>query len=127
MQHWTFRDFIDSRGNNVIHIWLGGQPVRARAKINARLLLLAGARFLREPYAKKLSGECEGLIELRIEFRMVQYRPLACYEPRDGDITLLLGAFERNNRLDPPSACATARARMRLIHDKDRTCEHKFD
>ena len=129
MSGLTFRDYVD-RGTNVIHEWLHSCPVKVRQKINVRIIYLStGVQPLGMPNARLLHGsECEGLLELRIEFNHVQYRPIGYCGPSAQTVTLLLGAIEKNNRL-PNGTCTRGRNRMANVEsDPERyTCEHNFD
>ena len=123
---WTFRDFVTPGGENVIHAWLHAQKPKARARINTVIAHLeASPRTEWGDYIKGLSeGECAGLLEIRVTFNNIQYRPLACYGPGRQEVTILLGAIERGDRFEPRSACRTAQANRRLITEKGRTVEH---
>src|SRR4051812_5250759 len=125
-RYWTFRDFVGPSGENVIREWLQSLPTAARAKIQARIQYLEVTALLEPQYIKALKGPCAGLIELRIVFKGMQYRPLGCHGPGDHEITLLLGALERGGRFEPLSACATGLARKAQMHQQGRTCEHDF-
>lgn len=111
MSVWIFRDYVNRRGDNEIHAWLHRLPLKVRARINTRIDYLAGVRYFDPRDVKLLHGECEGLLELRIEYGNVEYRPIGCFGPTRGIITLLLGAVERNDRFDPPDACVVAKRR----------------
>lgn len=122
-----FRDYVNARGENEIRSWLDGIPSRARAKIQARITFLETARELQRPYIASLTGECDGLLEIRAEVGKVQYRPLACHGPGEQQVTLLLGATEKGGKFVPARACETALERRGIIETTDgRTCEHDF-
>ncbi len=114
---FTFHDFVDSSGTNQIHQWINAKPKRAKAKMNERI------RHLEQldqgqwgNLIKPLRGaDCQGLLELRLRAGGVQYRPLACYGPASGQITILVGATERGDQLVPASACRTAQQRCAVI------------
>jgi hypothetical protein len=125
-RYWTFRDFVVPSGENVIRTWLHSLPVAARAKIQARIQYLEVTAALEPQYVKALKGNCAGLIELRIVFKGMQYRPVGCHGPGDREITLLIGAIERGGRFEPHSACSTGLMRKAQIHERGRTCEHDF-
>ena len=118
MAYRTFHDFISARGENVIHTWLHSKavPKEARAEINLQIELLKNVLNLERPAVGKLHGpECQGLIEIRVKVRGVQYRPLGYYGPADGQVTLLIGAKEKGGRLEPRTACTTAHERIRQL------------
>ena len=126
MKYRTFLDYIEPTGRNVIEEWLHGLPMEARLAINTRIQYLEVAEKLGRPYTAMLHGKCEGLFELRITHSKIQYRPLACYGPEKGQVTLLVGAIEKGDRLEPISACATALQRKANITESGRTNEHSF-
>ena len=122
----TFRDYIDDSGRNVITEWLHDLPMEARLEINTRIQYLEVSDQLRRPDAAMLSGKCDGLFELRIRYKGIQYRPLACHGPARAQVTLLVGAIKKGNRFEPLSACDTAQKRKARIHEPGRTDEHSF-
>ena len=131
MKLWAFLDFVDGQGENVIQDWLQGlaPSVRAevKAKLNTRIQYLEVTSIFGPPYTGLLHGECAGLFEIKFKVKNVQYRPLACYGPEAREVTLLFGAIEKSDRLEPPGACSTALNRKALI-DTDRryVCPHDF-
>jgi hypothetical protein len=125
-RYWTFRDYVDPSGENVIYTWLHGLPKAARARINVIVQYLEATPKLGMPYAKVLTGPCAGLIELRITAHNVQYRPLVCYGPGRREVTLLVGAIEKGGGFEPQSACEIGLARKAQIAERGRTCEHDF-
>lgn len=70
---WTFYDFLDGRGNNLIRLWLNTLPDKARAKINTRLLFMRALLIWPEQYVSSLKGWPE-LVELRVVSAGNQYR-----------------------------------------------------
>ncbi len=122
----TFKDYVAPDGENVVHSWLNGLPKPAKVKINALLRRLEVVERLEMPEVRMLHGECDGLMELRREAGNVQYRPICCYDPGRGDVTLLTGAVERGGRFVPASACATAQSRRARLTERGRTCDHDF-
>ena len=65
MNPWRFYDFLDGRGNNLIRAWLDSLPVKASAKIDARILFMRSIRIWPEQYVSALVG-WPSLFELRI-------------------------------------------------------------
>lgn len=125
MPGWTFLDFVDERGVNLIHRWIEGLPTNAKVRMQARIPLMAGMPVLRFPYTRMLEGDCDGLFEIRFEVDNVQYRPLAYYGPERRDITILTGATEVGGRLEPPGICGTALNRKSLVEqDRRYVCPH---
>ncbi len=120
-------NYITSDGENVVLTWLNGLPRPAKVKINTRIAFLETVEQLEMPDAKQLKGNCDGLVELRVQSGNVQYRPLCCYGPKRGQVTILVGAIERGNKLVPNSACATALMRKAEIGEKERTRDHEFE
>jgi len=125
---WTFRDFVDSQGKNVIRAWLGEQRPKAKARINTVIAHLEqSSKDQWGGYVKDLTGRrWRGLLEIRVTCNNVQYRPLACYGPGRREVTILFGAIERGDRFEPRSAPQTALENMGLIGQEGRTVEHDF-
>jgi hypothetical protein len=95
---------------------MAGQVANASPRQNRRKgAYLAATQYPEPQYLKALTGDCHGLVELRVVFANVQYRPLAFYGPGEREITFLVGAIEKGRRFDPPNACQTAKQRRQLV------------
>lgn len=123
-------DYVRADGTNVIRAWLDGFSEKSRTKVRARLdVRLDYIRTLpsiRNKYMEKLKGEDDGIYEIKVSYRKVQYRILSCYGPNPGQITMLFPATERNDKLRPPGARRTARERSADIHIAERTVLHDY-
>ena len=75
MNPWTFYDFLDLSGDNVIRDWLNSIPPKASAKIDVRILFMRTVEVWPEQYISSLEG-WPYLLELRITSHGNQYRPL---------------------------------------------------
>jgi len=106
---WTFRCYVSSRGVDEIRAAYDAASKKVRARFLARLQMLAQLPpdEWHSSYYKKLSGECEGLWEIRFEADNVPQRPLG-YRSGALEFTLLLWARERNDRFIPVNACEQA-------------------
>jgi len=127
MPIWWFRDFVNERGENVIHTWLNSAEVsHAKAKINARIATLQGFPFFPEQYFSSYQG-WDGLYELRIGFGGVQFRPFGFYGPGRRQFTLLVGGIEKGGKV-PRSLLTTAHQRRVIasLNPTRFTCEHDF-
>jgi hypothetical protein len=122
----VFKDYLSANGENEILDWLNSLPKGAKARINTAIRFLEAMERLEMPYARVLKGNCAGLLELRILFDNVQYRPLCCYGPGMRDVTLLVGAREKGSKFEPRTACEMALARKGALTLKERTCDHDF-
>src|SRR3989304_1874429 len=98
MSVWTFFDFLEADGGNAIRAWLQDLPQEAQAKIDARLLQMAGMESWPEKWISTYKGY-EKIIELRVSCNKVQYRPLGFYGRLRHQFTLLIGAIEKDNRI----------------------------
>jgi hypothetical protein len=94
MNPWTFYDFLDSRGVNLIRAWLDSLPQKVAAKIDARILFMRTVRVWPEQYVSALKGWPD-IFELRVVSAGAQYRPLCFYGPNRGEVTIVLGAIEK--------------------------------
>ncbi len=119
---WTFDDFLHASGESVIEQWfvqIGDEP---EAFIERRLRDMRPLRTWPEKWASKYKGI--DLIELRITFKKVQYRPLGCYAP-EFHFWLLAGAIEKGKI--PKSDIETATARKKMVEGGlGRIREHEF-
>jgi hypothetical protein len=121
---WTFRDYLDESGGNLIRPWLDSLPLPVGVKIDARIRYLAESRIWPEQYISALRG-CPQIFELRVVFGGSQYRPLGCYGLGLRAFTLLVGAIEKGKIPRPILETALAR-RETVLGDRNRSCEHDF-
>lgn len=97
-------DYVNEQGKNEFKTWTEGLQKPLRAKLNARLdqLALHGDGLFPEMLA---GTNTAGILKLKIKGR-VMLRPMLCKGPIDvaHEYTLLLGATERDSKLDPKDA-----------------------
>src|SRR5688572_32884857 len=111
---WTFYDFRSERGENLIRAWTNGEGKAAKARLNVLRLHLSqlDRMFTRADNVGQLrkDGPChgQGFIELLIKVQNVEYRPIGWYGPDKGSVTLLIGATERDGKLNPRNVCEQA-------------------
>lgn len=112
-QLWVFRHYVSTRCVDVIEAAYEGKSLEAQAAFDNAIHFLAQrkAHEWREPHTKKLSGECDGLVEIRFEADKVQQRPIGYYGPARGQFTILIWATEKNGRFEPRTACSIAQRR----------------
>jgi len=121
---WTFYDFLDGRGVNLIRQWLDVLPRKACAKINTRILFMRAIPVWPEQYVSSIKGWPD-LVELRVVSAGTQYRPLGFYSP-NRQFTLVLGAIEKGKL--PSRILENADENRKIVlADPSRTCEHQFD
>lgn len=124
---WRFRHLADGNGRSAIQPEIDSRGVAFKAALNTWLRHLETIRNLGRPYVAKLQGECDGLLEIILTVDRIQYRPLACYGPNRGDITILFIAEEHGNRFVPLDACGIALRRKALIDaDHTRVVDHRY-
>jgi hypothetical protein len=125
MSLWTFYDFTDTRGANLIRQWLDGLPSKASAKIDTRILFMMAHPVWPEQYVSALVG-WPGLVELRVGSAGNQYRPLGFYGPRRREFTIVLGATEKGKL--PIRVLEVADDRRKIVlADGSRICRLEFD
>jgi hypothetical protein len=123
---WTFVEFIED-GKAPFSIWMSGQPEAVQAAIDARILTMKG--LAKEQWSPKWISAYRGydkLVELRIPYNKVQYRPLGCYGPDQWKFTILAGAIERNFRIPKPTLHA-AMLRMKSVLSNDRRWVREYN
>lgn len=121
---WMFRDYLDESGENLIRPWLDSLPLPVSVKIDARIRYLSDSRIWPEQYVSALKG-CPHILELRVVFGGVQYRPLGCHGLGMRTFTLLIGAIEKGKI--PQTILKTPLARRDVIlRDMNRSSEHDF-
>ena len=128
MAGWALYDYVDARGINQIERWTKNLESGYRGMLNRKL------RALQDDDER---GLVPGLIEGPIKHHRhiyklkaggkVRLRPLLCKGPVDNDseLTLLIGATERDYVFDPPDAPDRADIRRgEIINDNRRRCSH---
>jgi len=125
MSVWTFYNFLDARGKNVIKDWMDDEiPWKAKQNINTKLLVMRAMERWPEGWASTYEG-FPGIIELRFPWNKVQYRPLGCYGPERRQFTLLIGAIEKGGKIRK-SILETATEIMDNLSE-DCICEHEYN
>jgi hypothetical protein len=124
-------DYVDARGVNQIAAWTRSLEATERAKLAAKLLILEKLpveslpQYLKGP---RIQGEKE-IYKLQIgaSGSRLALRPLACRGPfdKDTEITLLVGAVERDNQLAAGAGALAERRRKEIIADPKRRTTHE--
>ena len=120
-----FRDFVNGRGDNVIHDWLHSLDSKARAKVNSILAHLETEETLTgSRYTHKMDGT-DHIFEVIVDTKGLALRPLFFYGPSKGEATLVIGAEKKNDRLIPPDALEIAeRRRAQVLNGQNETRDH---
>jgi hypothetical protein len=103
----------------VIDEWLDGFGAErdiVEGKLHGRLRLIRATPTVQKKWMKKLQGKADGIHEITLKYRNVQYRILGSYGPQKGDVTMLFAAIEHNDKLRPPNARTTAYERSLQIN-----------
>ena len=125
MARWRLYDYVDNRGISDFESWSRTLEKRDRARLSAKLRMLETAGPELPP--QLLAGPIKGHIyKLRINGQ-VALRPLLCKGPinNDEEFTLLMGAIERDRKLEPRNAPDIAeRRRQEILNNPTRRCNH---
>jgi hypothetical protein len=122
MSQWAFWEYVEASGRAPFSDWLEAQPVEAQARIDARILQMAGMVRWPEKWVSAYHGAGK-LYELRVPFNRVQYRPLGMYS--DGhSFVLLAGAIEKGGKI--PASVVAAAANRRDIVQGDMTRVRRY-
>lgn len=126
MAIWHFLDYIEASGRNPITSWVAGLPFDAQAAIDGRLLAMEGLRKWPEKWASSYVG-LDGIIEIRIPFNRVQYRPLGMYSPvQRMAFVLLCGAIEKGGKIAKSDLKTAERRRQEILAEPSRVKPHHF-
>lgn len=117
-------DFVEPSGSNPILRWLSGLPTETQAHIAARFLLMEGMLRWPDKWVSDYKGY-DGILELRIPFNRVQYRPLMAYAP-DRKIILLGGAIEKGGKIPKGDLDAADQRRKLLLKEPNLVVRHRF-
>ncbi len=125
----TFYDYTEE-GDNVVHAWLNTLPVKVKQKLNRLLEHLEALPVgsWKRPVVETLTGECDGLFEIRTSRSGIRYRLLGWHGPVRRRPTLLHG-FAKKGAKVPPAECSTALARKELVESDHHTFRqlHRYD
>lgn len=125
---FTFYDFVDDGGRNIVHDWMEQIPPKAKAKFNKWFLHLEGmphGQWTR-PMVDTLDGHCAGLFEVRVSLDR-QYRILGAHNDRQ-EPTLLHGFIKPDDDV-PEEDCDRAFVNKALAEaepEKYRV-EHRYE
>lgn len=128
MAGWLLYDYIDARNINDFQKWTQCLESRYRAMLNRKLKALEDETE-RGLLPGLIDGPLKGhphIYKLRLGGR-VRLRPMLCKGPvnNDTELTLLIGATERDSKFDPINAPVLAVARRdEIINDIKRRCKH---
>ena len=128
--HWTFYDYVDTKGQNIINLWLNKEGEQAKAKFNSRINMLESIPHgqWRRPWVDTLKDECAGLFEIRVKSCGLEFRILAFHGPGQHCPTLALGIIKSGDKV-PVEDCKRALdikgivwahpSERRVVHDRD--------
>ncbi len=128
MAGWILYDYVDRRGINSFEQWSRGLEKSYLAMLNRKLKALEDETE-RDLLPGLIDGPIRGyphIYKLRVGGR-VRLRPLLCKGPADKntELTLFMGATERDSKFDPANAPAMAEERRQeIIQDQQRRCNH---
>ena len=119
-------DYVTDKGINDFKIWTEKLQKTQRAKLNARLDMLE--KNGPDLFPHILTGtDTAGIQKLRVPGK-VQLRPMLCKGPINvkTEFTLLIGAIEKQDKLQPKKADQIADDRKKdVIKDKTRRINHE--
>ena len=126
MAIWTIKDFVEASGKCPIWDWLSSEiPPEAKAHIDARILQMMNLLHWSEKWISAYKNS-DKILELRIPFQKVQYRPLGIYQP-GRTLILLEGAIEKDGKLTT-GALGRAESRAALLdREPNHVREHRFN
>src|SRR5713226_7585669 len=100
MPIWSFVDYVEASGRNPFADWMDkGISGEAKVRINGRFLQMVPKVRWPEKWVSALKGY-PGILEARIPFKKVQYRPLFMRSiATQGQLILLAGAVEKGGKI----------------------------
>lgn len=119
-------DYTDKKGSNDIKAWTLTLEKNQRAKLNAKLDMLMSKGSELFPHVLT-DTPTSGIQKLRVKGN-IQLRPMLCKGPinNENEFTLLIGAIERDSRLEPDKADEKAKDRKNIIiGNPNRRCPHE--
>ncbi len=110
---WTVKGYATGPSRSVIDDWVQQVSKKVAAKFDLRRDVICSREISEWPYdyAHKLLGS-DKIYEFKFAVQRIAYRPLFSLGPFEEEITVLIFAEERSNRLTPPTAISIAERRM---------------
>ena len=114
---FTFYDFVDAEGENVVYAWLHQIPTGAKQKFDRRMEHLeamppgqwgTGSRFV----DTLTDRACDGLFEIRVPLNGTQYRILGAHNGREPN---LLHCFVKRGAEVPQADCELAHVNRQIV------------
>ena len=119
-------DYVTDKGINDFKIWTEKLQKTQRAKLNIRLDMLENKGS--DLFPQILTGtNTAGIQKLRVPGK-IQLRPMVCKGPIniEKEFTLLIGAIEKQDKLQPKKADQIADKRKKdVIKDEKRRTKHE--
>jgi hypothetical protein len=127
MPIWTFVDYVEESGRNPFAEWLRREiPPEAAVAINGRFTAMRGMERWPDKWVSDYQGYV-GILEARIPYDKVQYRPLFMYSIAvRRQLVLLSGAIERNGKIRRALLDAASNRREILLKEPGRVERHRF-
>ena len=130
---YTFYDYIDESGNNVIKDWLNSEAKDAKAYFteiinNLEASLPPGAEnsFWKRPYAARMKYEWDNFWELRKKAEKIQYRLLG--QMRYRDVYLVTFGFHKGKySTDVAPETAAVRVSQMIDNPTKYRREHEYN
>jgi hypothetical protein len=129
MDPWLFRCYLDEEGTDVIGAWFESLPDTFQALILTRLRFLqqTGRDGWNRPLFDTLGDECDGLGELRLKHKNVQWRVIGFASDRC-EYTWVFVAKEVGDKFVPKNTCALAqKRRAEVIANRNRARDWEID
>lgn len=105
--------------------WSSTIPKDAQAFIDNRLLAMERLKKWSDKWASDYKGK-DKIVELRMTFNKVAYRPLGMYQPGYRFI-LLRGAIEKGGKIPTSDLDSAERYRDRLLKDGNCVVPHLYE
>jgi len=126
---FTFYDFVDGQGANIVHDWLERIPTGAKQKFNKWLLHLEATppgQWTR-PLVDTLDDYCAGLFEVRVALSGQQYRILGSHSADRKPV--LLHCFIKGGKRVPDEECDLANLKKAQVEADPRNhrVEHDYE
>lgn len=107
-------DYVDGSGENVIETWMRSIGVKSKAAINNKMEHILAQTPQDQWHLSRVAAKRKGepdIWEIKVKADNSQWRPLGFFGPERGVFTLLVGALEKGDKLQPPNVPAVAQTR----------------
>ncbi|WP_313035661.1 type II toxin-antitoxin system RelE/ParE family toxin [Massilia alkalitolerans] len=120
---WKFKTYVSPTGRAEVQDEIDALEVEVSIGFQVRIRYLATTpkNDWKKPHARKLQG-VKDVYEIRFKANGVEFRPLGYFGPNEGEFTILIWAYKKQDIYDPANAIKSADKRRKQIVEGKGEC-----